>query len=83
MLNLNGSLTKAGVKYSTLWSDDFSDDFFNDGCGAGSKAGASSSRSCTSRRCSDLKVPKRRQNRPAASLRQQLRAKQGDHGSLR
>ena len=25
MLNLNGSLTKAGVKYSTLWSDDFSD----------------------------------------------------------
>src|SRR5262249_57453087 len=25
MLNLNGSLTKAGVKYSTLWADDFSD----------------------------------------------------------
>jgi hypothetical protein len=28
MLNLNGSLTKAGVKYSTLWSADFRDDFF-------------------------------------------------------
>jgi hypothetical protein len=28
MLNLNGSLTKAGVKYSTIWSLDFSDDFF-------------------------------------------------------
>jgi hypothetical protein len=28
MLNLNGSLTKAGVRYSTLWSDDFTDDFF-------------------------------------------------------
>jgi hypothetical protein len=28
MLNLNGSLTKAGVKYSTLWSDDFSDEAF-------------------------------------------------------
>jgi hypothetical protein len=28
MLNLNGSLTKAGVKYSTLWSVDFTDDFF-------------------------------------------------------
>lgn len=26
MLNLNGSLTKAGVKYSTLWSEDFSTD---------------------------------------------------------
>lgn len=28
MLNLNGSLTKAGVKYSTLWSLDFTDDVF-------------------------------------------------------
>jgi len=30
MLNLNGSLTKAGVRYSTIWSEDFSDDFFKD-----------------------------------------------------
>jgi hypothetical protein len=28
MLNLNGSLTKAGVTYSSLWSEDFTDDFF-------------------------------------------------------
>ncbi len=28
MLNLNGSLTKAGVKYSTLWSEDFSSEAF-------------------------------------------------------
>jgi hypothetical protein len=28
MLNLNGSLTKAGVKYATLWSDDFTDEKF-------------------------------------------------------
>ena len=28
MLNLNGSLTKAGVKYSTLWSKDFTDGHF-------------------------------------------------------
>jgi hypothetical protein len=28
MLNLNGSLTKAGVPYTTLWSDDFTDDYF-------------------------------------------------------
>jgi hypothetical protein len=28
MLNLNGSLTKAGVAYSTLWSEDFTDEFF-------------------------------------------------------
>ena len=31
MLNLNGSLTKAGVNYSTIWSEDFSDDLFR-GC---------------------------------------------------
>ena len=28
LLNLNGSLTKAGVGYSSLWSADFTDDFF-------------------------------------------------------
>jgi hypothetical protein len=28
MLNLNGSLTKAGIEYSTIWSENFSDDFF-------------------------------------------------------
>ena len=30
MLNLNGSLTKAGVRYSTVWSEDFRDDYFRD-----------------------------------------------------
>jgi len=31
MLNLNGSLTKANVVYSTLWSEHFNDDFFTNG----------------------------------------------------
>ena len=31
MLNLNASLTKAGVAYSSLWSADFSDEFFLQG----------------------------------------------------
>lgn len=31
MLNLNGSLTKAGVAFSTLWSEDFADPFFLNG----------------------------------------------------
>ena len=31
MLNLNGSLTKAGVKYSTIWSENFTDDYFRRG----------------------------------------------------
>src|SRR3984885_4096465 len=28
MLNLNGSLTKAGIAYSSLWSEDFTDTYF-------------------------------------------------------
>ncbi|PTX95482.1 fucose isomerase [Opitutus sp. ER46] len=39
MLNLNGSLTKAGVKYSTLWSEDFTDDAFVDGLSTWLKTG--------------------------------------------
>jgi hypothetical protein len=31
LLNLNACLTKAGVRYSTLWSADFTDEFFLDG----------------------------------------------------
>ncbi len=40
MLNLNGSLTKAGVKYSTLWSEKFEDEFFLTGLAAWLKTGA-------------------------------------------
>ena len=31
MLNLNGSLYKAGVRFSTLWSKDFTDEYFRKG----------------------------------------------------
>jgi hypothetical protein len=31
LLNLNASLTKAGVRFSTLWSEDFTDPFFVSG----------------------------------------------------
>ena len=31
MLNLNGGLHKAGVRFSTLWSQDFTDEFFRKG----------------------------------------------------
>jgi hypothetical protein len=30
MLNLNACLAKAGVEYSTLWSEDFTDPYFLD-----------------------------------------------------
>ena len=31
MLNLNGSLTKMGVPYSTIWSENFTDAYFKSG----------------------------------------------------
>jgi hypothetical protein len=31
LLNLNASMTKAGIRYSSLWSEDFKDTFFRDG----------------------------------------------------
>ncbi len=30
MLNLNGSLTKAGIRYATLWAEDFAEETFRD-----------------------------------------------------
>jgi hypothetical protein len=39
LLNLNGSLTKAGVKYSSLWSERFDDAFFLDGLSAWLRTG--------------------------------------------
>jgi hypothetical protein len=39
MLNLNGSLTKARVPYSTLWSEDFTDAFFLKGLRSWLKTG--------------------------------------------
>ena len=40
MLNLNGSLTKAGVAYSTLWSEKFDDEFFLKGLETWLRTGA-------------------------------------------
>jgi hypothetical protein len=31
MLNLNGSMTKAGIHYSSLWSENFTDSYFKNG----------------------------------------------------
>ena len=39
MLNLNGSMTRAGVKYSTLWSENFDDAFFLKGLATWLKTG--------------------------------------------
>ena len=58
MLNLNGSLTKVGVRYSTLWSEKFEDEFFKAGLAAWLKTGV------VKHRCKHVK-PLARANGPA------------------
>lgn len=57
LLNLNGSLTKAGTKYSTLWSENFDDAYFHDGIRKWLKTGKIKHDSSHVRRLSDLKIP--------------------------
>jgi hypothetical protein len=57
MLNLNGSLTKAGVKYSTLWSEDFKDGFFKAGLAAWLRTGVVRHRTAHVKPLARAKVP--------------------------
>lgn len=58
MLNLNGSLTKMGVRYSTLWSEDFTDEFFLDGLRSWLKTGWVSHAASHVRTFDEAKAPK-------------------------
>jgi hypothetical protein len=57
MLNLNGSLTKAGVKYSTLWSENFDDEFFVTGLKKWLKTGKVAHETAHVRAFADAKIP--------------------------
>jgi hypothetical protein len=58
MLNLNGSLTKAGVKYSTLWSEDFSDATFIEQLGHWLKSGKVKHKTDHVTPLDNVKIPK-------------------------
>ena len=66
MLNLNGSLTKAGVKYGTLWSEDFTDAFFLNGLRVDERRGRSNTIPSHVVPYREAQVP-RRAERPARS----------------
>jgi hypothetical protein len=57
MLNLNGSLSKAGVAHSTLWSETFEDDFFKDGLKRWLKSGRIEHDTSHVRPLAECKVP--------------------------
>jgi len=56
MLNLNGCLTKAQVRYSTIWSEDFTDSFFRDYLRKWLKTGYVAHRTPHVRKFRDVKV---------------------------
>ena len=83
MLNLNGSLTKAGVKYSTLWSEDFTDAFFTEAaCATGSQGRAAAHRRDHVADWHDVELPKAgAQARRSAG--RAIAARQSHHGRVR
>ncbi len=73
MLNLNGSLTKAGVAYSTIWSEDFRDDYFADYLRRWLKKGTARHETPHVTRWKEVEVPAR-ELRLGRALADQLRA---------
>jgi hypothetical protein len=72
MLNLNGSLTKAGVAYSTLWSETFDDEAFLAGLAMWLKSGVVRHRTAHVRALARAAIPRRARavaRRIAADLR--------------
>jgi hypothetical protein len=57
MLNLNGGLTKAGVRYSTLWSEDFEDKAFLKGLKQWLEKGRVARRTTHATPLAQVKVP--------------------------
>jgi hypothetical protein len=72
MLNLNGSMTKAGVKYSTLWSENFDDEYFLRGLQRWLETGAATHRTAHVKPLAKAAVPPKAESvaaRIAADLR--------------
>ena len=70
LLNLNGSLTKAGVSYSTLWSEQFTDPFFKSGLRSWLKTGKVSHDSSHVHPLKQVKVPARLREQGASLARE-------------
>ncbi len=74
MLNLNGSMTKAGIRYSTLWSEKFTDKLFKNGLRQWLTDGVVSHDQSHVRDLELLKIPaadERQGQRVAREIRQQ------------
>ncbi len=75
MLNLNGSLTKAGVRYSTLWSENFTDEYFLSRLESWLHGGAVQHDASHVRSLKGLKLPAKSEELGASLARQLKREK--------
>jgi hypothetical protein len=75
MLNLNGSMTKAGVRYSTLWSEDFRDPRFRRKLAAWLEKGRVTHRLSHVRAFDEVRVPRAERKLGEALAVQLLREK--------
>lgn len=75
MLNLNGSLTKANVPYSTLWSEKFEDDFFRRGLRKWLDKGRVRHRTPHVHKLSEVKLPAKERRLGEALANEMLREK--------
>jgi len=79
MLNLNGSLTKAGVKYSTIWSEDFTDDYFRTSLKSWLKNGVARHKTAHVTKFKKVKVGSK-EAKLAAALAKQLKSEKAIMG---
>ena len=75
MLNLNGSLAKAGVPYSTVWSEDFRDDYFRGALHRWLKKGKARHDTSHVTALKDVKLPPKEQRLGEALAKQLAREK--------
>src|SRR3982751_1886783 len=75
MLNLNGSMTKAGVEYSTIWSEDFTDAYFLDYLKSWLKNGTAKHKTSHVVKLKNIKVGGREKKLADALAHQLLREK--------
>src|SRR5688572_4805748 len=79
MLNLNGSLTKAGVEYSTIWSEDFTDGPFKQYLARWLRKGRAKHDTDHVTRWKDVDVPTR-ERKLGEALARQLQTEKGIMG---
>lgn len=75
LLNLNGSLTKAGQPYATLWSEDFSDERFLKGLRSWIRTGRVRHDTAHVRKLPEVKIPSASRRAGEAFARQLLKNK--------